>query len=73
MIDQSLISSAFPFVGGAAIGFGTGYLLKKLMKLAFIFLGAVALLLGYLEMQKWISVNWVIVENQTSTMMESSQ
>jgi hypothetical protein len=28
-----------------------------------------SLLLGYLEYQKWISVNWVTVENQTSTMI----
>ena len=70
MIDQTLITSAgFPLVGGGAIGFGTGYLLKKLMKLAFIALGALALLLGYLEYQRWISVNWIIVEHQTSTMM----
>jgi uncharacterized membrane protein (Fun14 family) len=40
MIDQTqLISSAFPFVGGGAIGFGVGYVIKKLMKLAFIGLG----------------------------------
>src|SRR5215469_16803922 len=69
VIDQSLISTGFPLVGGAAIGFGTGYLLRKLLKLAFIALGLLSLLLGYLEYQKWISVNWVTVENQTSTMM----
>ena|SRR5215831_1422803 len=72
MIDQTstLISSAgFPLIGGGAIGFGVGYLLKKLIKLAFIALGLIALLLGYLEYQKWISVNWVTVENQTSAIM----
>jgi uncharacterized membrane protein (Fun14 family) len=72
MIDQTstLISSAgFPLVGGGAIGFGLVYLLKKLIKLAFIALGLIALLLGYLEYQKWISVNWVTVENHTSTIM----
>ena len=71
MIDQTsnLISSAgFPLIGGGAIGFGVGYLLK-LIKLAFIALGLIALLLGYLEYQKWISVNWVTVENQTSVLM----
>ena len=66
---EGLISLGAPLVGGGAIGFRTGYILKKLIKLAFIALGAVALLLGYLEYQKWISVNWGIVENQTSTMV----
>ncbi len=55
-------------VGGGAIGFVTGYFLK-IAKLLVIALGGIALLLGYLEYQKWISVNWTIVENQTSTMM----
>jgi len=37
MIDRTqLISSAFPYVGGGAIGLGVGYVIKKLMKLAFI-------------------------------------
>jgi uncharacterized membrane protein (Fun14 family) len=67
---ESLISSAgFPLVGGGVIGFGLGYLLKKLIKLAFIAVGLIALLLGFLEFQKWISVNWLTVENQTSTLM----
>ena len=49
-VDQTqLISSAFPLVGGGAIGFGVGYVIKKLMKLAFIGLGLVMLVLGYLE------------------------
>jgi uncharacterized membrane protein (Fun14 family) len=44
---ETLISSAgFPLVGGGAIGFGVGYLLKKLIKLAFIAFGLIALLLG---------------------------
>jgi uncharacterized membrane protein (Fun14 family) len=63
------VPAGFPLVGGGAIGFGMGYLLKKLIKLAFIALGLIALLLGYLEYQKWISVNWITVENQTSVMM----
>src|SRR5215469_13272245 len=69
VIDQSLISSGFPLVGGAAIGFGTGYLLRKLLKLAFIALGLLSLLLGYLEYKHWISVNWGNVEKGTSTIM----
>ena len=50
MIDQTqLISSAFPLVGGGAIGFATGFVIKKIMKLAFIGLGLVMLVLGFLE------------------------
>ena len=70
MIDQTqLISSAFPLVGGGAIGFGVGYVIKKLMKLAFIGLGLVMLVLGFLEYKHWISVNWTVAENQSSAIM----
>jgi len=69
---EGLISLGAPLVGGGAIGFGTGYILKKLMKLAFIALGGIALLLGYLQYEKWISVNWGIVENETSTITADS-
>src|SRR5215471_16845321 len=69
VIDQSLISTGFSLVGGAAIGFGTGYLLRTLQKLAFIALGLLSLLLGYLEYKHWISVNWGNVERGTSTIM----
>jgi uncharacterized membrane protein (Fun14 family) len=71
LIDQSLIICA-PLATGGLFGFGCGYLLKKLLKLALLVLGGIALLLGYLEFSKWISVNWVTVENQTSTMMETA-
>ena len=70
MIDQTqLISSAFPLVGGGAIGFGVGYVIKKLMKLAIIGLGLVMLVLGFLEYKHWISVNWTVAENQSSVIM----
>ena len=68
MIDQTqLISSAFPLPG--AIGFGVGYVIKKLMKLAFIGLGLVMLVLGFLEYKHWNSVNWTVTENQSSVIM----
>ena len=66
---QTLITAGFPLVGGGALGFGCGYVIKNLLKLAFLILGGIALLLGYLEYQKWISVDWMTVENQTSTIM----
>ena len=58
----------FPLAGGGALGFAVGYALKKITKFVVIGLGLIALLLGYL-VHKWISVNWAIVENQTSAMM----
>ena len=67
--DQLISSAGFPLIGGGGIGFGVGYLLKKLIKLAFIALGLIALLLGYLEYQRWITVNWMVAENQTSIFM----
>jgi uncharacterized membrane protein (Fun14 family) len=48
---KGLISSGFQSVGGGAIGFAVGYALKKIMKLAFIGLGLLMLLIGYLEYQ----------------------
>ena len=69
-VDQThLISSAFPLIGGGAIGFGVGYVIKKLMKLAFIGLGLIMLVLGFLEYKHWISVNWTVTENQSSVIM----
>jgi len=58
-----------PLAGGGLLGFGVGYLLKKLLKIGIIVIGAIALLIGYLEYQKWISVNWLVVEHETSNMM----
>jgi len=71
MIDQTqLISSVFPLVGGGAIGFDVGYVIKKLMKLAFIGLGLILMLvLGFLEYKHWISVSWTVTENQSSSIM----
>jgi uncharacterized membrane protein (Fun14 family) len=69
-LTTSLISSVgFPLAGGGLLGVATGYAIKKIMKLAFIGLGLLALLLGFLEYKHWISVNWITVESQTSSMM----
>jgi uncharacterized membrane protein (Fun14 family) len=59
----------FPLAGGGALGFAVGYGLKKVIKFVIVGLGHVALLIGYLENQNWISANWTVIENQTSTMM----
>lgn len=69
-IFTNLISSStFPAISGGVLGFAAGYCLKKIAKLVMIGLGLLALLIGYLEFQKWISVNWTVVENQTSAIM----
>ena len=63
------ISSAFPLVGGGAIGFGVGYVIKKIMKIAFVGFGLIMLVLGFLEYKHWISVNWTVAENHSSAIM----
>lgn len=62
----------FPLAGGGLLGFGVGYLLKKMMKLAILAIGGIILVLGYLELNKIITVNWVTVENQTQSIMTSA-
>jgi uncharacterized membrane protein (Fun14 family) len=69
IVDQSLNSAGFPLVGGGLLGFATGFAIKKIMKLAFIGLGLLALVLGFLEYKRWISVNWTVAENQSSAIM----
>jgi len=39
------------------------------MKLAFIGLGLVMLVLGFLEYKHWISVSWTVAESQSSAIM----
>jgi len=63
LIDQSLISTGTPLVGGL-LGFVTGFAIKKITKLAFITIGLLSLFLGYLEYKHWILVNWTVAENQ---------
>jgi len=68
-ITSQILTAGTPLVGGGLLGFVAGFAIKKIMKLAFIGLGLLALTLGFLEYRHWISVNWLIVENETSTMM----
>lgn len=69
MVADLISSGGVPLIGGGLIGFATGYAMKKITKFVIIGLGLLALLLGYLEYQKWISINWTVVENQTSILM----
>jgi uncharacterized membrane protein (Fun14 family) len=69
LIDQNLISSAFPLLGGGAIGFCIGWTIKKIMKLVFIGLGLLMLVVAFLEYKHWILVNWTVTENQSSAIM----
>lgn len=65
----TLYSGGIPLLGGGLLGVAAGYALKKIAKFVILGLGLIALILGYLEFEKWISVNWTVVENQTSTLM----
>jgi uncharacterized membrane protein (Fun14 family) len=71
LIDQTqnLISAGTPLVGGGLLGFAMGFAIKKIMKLVFIGLGLLMLILGFLEYKHWISVNWTVTENQSSTIL----
>jgi uncharacterized membrane protein (Fun14 family) len=72
VVDPTLISTlsaGAPLAGGGLLGLAAGYALKKVMKLALIGFGLLILVIGYLEYKHWISVNWGIVENQSSTIM----
>lgn len=68
-ITTLMQSGGMPLLGGGLLGVAAGYALKKIAKFVILGLGLIALILGYLEFQKWISVNWTVVENQTSTLM----
>jgi uncharacterized membrane protein (Fun14 family) len=73
VVDDTLTaliqSAGMPLGGGAILGFASGYALKEIAKFIALALGVLALLLGFLEYQRWISVNWITVENQTSSLM----
>ena len=62
-----------PFiVGGGLIGFTFGYVCRKLIKLAIIGLGLIFALLAFLAYQKWVKVDWAIVQSQTSSFIQTS-
>jgi uncharacterized membrane protein (Fun14 family) len=58
-------------IGGPAglLDFATGFAIRKIMKLAFIGLGLLALVLAFFEYKHWILVNWTAAENQSSAIM----
>jgi uncharacterized membrane protein (Fun14 family) len=74
MVDMtSLIPhGGLPLMGGSLVGFGLGWLCRKLLKLAIIGLGVIFALLAYLEYQNWIKVDWSVAQNQTSSFLEQS-
>jgi uncharacterized membrane protein (Fun14 family) len=59
-----------PGAASGLFGFAAGYALKKVLKFVIIGIGLLSLVIAYLEMQKWINVNWPIVENQTTAIAE---
>jgi len=70
VLANSITSSNIPLTGGALFGFASGYFLKKILKFIIFSLGGMVLVIGCLELQKWISVNWPVVEHQTTTIAE---
>jgi uncharacterized membrane protein (Fun14 family) len=59
-------------IGGGLIGFVTGWLAKKVVKILVIGIGLVCVLLAYLEYNRDIKVDWNILQNQSSTFLEHS-
>jgi|SRR5215469_11956319 len=68
----SLIPHGLPFIGDGFIGFILGYICRKLIKIAIVGLGLILTLLAFLEYKKWIAVDWDVIQNQTSALLESS-
>lgn len=68
----SLIPQGLPIVGGGLVGFVSGWLCRKLIKIAIIGIGLLLALLAYLEYQKWIKVDWAIVNHQTSDLLHTA-
>jgi uncharacterized membrane protein (Fun14 family) len=68
----SLIPHGLPIVGGGFMSFVLGYISRKLIKIAIVGLGLIFGLLAFLEYKKWITVDWAVVQNQTSGFLEQS-
>ena len=61
-----------PLVGGGIIGFTFGYVCRKLIKFTIIGLGLIFALLAFLAYQKWVKVDWTIVQSQTSSFIQTT-
>jgi uncharacterized membrane protein (Fun14 family) len=68
----SLILHGLPIVGGGLNGFILGYVCRKSIKLAIIGLGLIFALIAFLAYQKWVTVDWAIVQSQTSSFFQTS-
>jgi uncharacterized membrane protein (Fun14 family) len=68
----ALIPHGLPIVGGGLTGFTLGYVCRKSVKLAIIGLGLIFALIAFLAYQKWIKVDWVTLQSQTSSFIQSS-
>jgi uncharacterized membrane protein (Fun14 family) len=53
-----------------AIGLLLGLLVCELIRLAIIGMGLIFVLLAYLDYQKWIKVDWGIIQTQTSNLIQ---
>lgn len=69
------LSSALPWVQqltfGAVAGFVAGYALKKVGKLAAIFLGVIFVVIQLLAWSGFVSVNWQVVQDAVDPLLQT--
>ena len=62
---MSIENLVFSAGGGFLFGTVAGYAIKKVMKIAAIFIGLFVVGLSYLSYKGWIDVKWIEMENAT--------
>jgi len=55
---MAIESFLFTFAGGGALGFATGFSIKRIIKIALVILGAFVLAMTYLSYKGVIKVEW---------------
>lgn len=58
-----------PIAGGAILLIGMAYVIKAIIKIALFAIGGMALFLGILQYEGWITVNWRMIEYQSQIAM----
>jgi uncharacterized membrane protein (Fun14 family) len=67
-IGADMETTLFSFGGSSLLGFLAGYSLRRIIRIAAIIIGAFILGLAYLSYKGWISVQWQVIEDQTTQM-----